>query len=277
MPKLIGAFRVKNDAEFLKKTVPEACRYCDEIVAVDNWSDDDSIQVIIESCKKSNTPLYIEKTENALFHEGRDYNQILKTSHAIGADWIIQIDADEIYEHEFTSKIRRYMDMQFDVFFTGVTHMWTLDEEKEWFEVSTARVGSGWSTMQHEDGTPLQHERPALFRVNKNHVESNALRYHGSLCPIDIYRTNNCHFTGKVIAHFGYATPALVSKKCERHGSIVQPRKEEIEDRVNHPPGWVPEGEKLNFDAAVNMFKGEWMNKENVKLIEIKRKIWYDR
>ena len=277
MAKLIGAFRVKNDAEFLKKTIPEACQYCDEIVAVDNWSDDNSIEVIIEACKANNTPIHLEKTEDARFHEGRDYNQILRNSHAIGADWIIQIDADEVYEYEFTSKIRKYMSMNFDVFFTGVTHMWTLDQDKEWYDVDTCRVGSEWSTMQHDDGTPIQHERPALFRVNKDHVTSNALRYHGSLCPSPLYKSNNCLFTGRVIAHYGYSTPALVKKKCERHGNIVQPRKEEIEDGVNRPPGWIPEGENLNFDAAVNMFKNEWMRTDNVELVKMIRKVWHGR
>ena len=272
MPKLIGAFRLKNESNFIEKTLLEACNYCDEIAIVDDWSDDLTIDIVSQVCYSAKIPYRIIKSPDKKYHEGRDRNLLLKIVNEMSGEWCIQIDADEVYEREFVKNIRDYINLGVDIIWVYATHMWSL-EETLWYTVNTFRVDSGWSSSFLEDGTGIQNERPALFKVKYPQFRSSALRDHGHLCPKDLVKSSNFFHSRKIFAHFGYATPKLADKKCIRHGSIPAVTEEEI-NGVNYLPGWEPDD--FNSKIAVNIFKNEWLNRNKVKLKKLERKIWSD-
>jgi len=269
MPKIIGAFRLKNESNFIEKTLLEACNYCDEIAIVDDWSDDLTIDIVSQVCYSAKIPYRIIKSPDKKYHEGRDRNLLLKIVNEMNGEWCIQIDADEVYEQNFIKSINNYIKTSNDVIWVGVTHMWSL-EEKNWYDVNTFRIDSGWSTQFLNDGIGIQHFRPALFRVLPNFLTSSSVRDHGYLCPNALINSSNSLYTDKIFAHFGYATPHLVESKCERHGTIPAVTEEEVLG-VNYKPGWKPEN--FNELAATSEFKRVWLDK-NVELKKMTRKIW---
>jgi hypothetical protein len=74
-----------------------------------------------------------------------------------------------------------------------------------------------------------------------------------------------------IFAHFGYAIPSLVEKKCIRHGNIPAVMPEEV-NGANFEPGWQPKD--FNSNVAINIFKNEWLKKDGVKLKKLMRKVW---
>lgn len=267
MPKLVGALRVKDDEIFLEKTINEVCKFCDEFAVIDDNSKDRTIEIIEDTCK---IPHKIIKTPDDRFHEGRDKDLLLNLVHEMKAEWCLAIDADEVYEQDFVIKVPSYIKADVDVVYVGATHLWSL-EEKLWYTVDTFRYDSGWSTSFFSDGTGIQHNRPALFKIYPNQKKSGSLRDHGYLCPKKLLSSENCFLSDKIFAHFGYATPSLIEKKCIRHGNIPAVTQEEV-DGANFEPGWQPE--KFNSEAAVNEFKKVWLKKDGVQLKKLSRRIW---
>ena len=270
MPKLIGALRVKNEEFFLEKTINEVCQYCDELAFIDDNSEDKTIEIINDVCYKNKTPHRIIKSPDKRFHEGRDKNLLLELVYEMKAEWCLAFDADEVYEYNFVKNIPQYIKDKFDVIWVGATHLWSIEKKLLWHEVNTFRIDNGWSTSFLEDGTGIQHNRPALFKIYPQ-LKSGSLRDHGYTCPKELWYSNNCLFSKKIFAHFGYATQSLIEKKCIRHGNIPAVTKEEV-DGANYEPGWQPEN--FNSEAAVNSFKNEWLKKDEVKLKKLSRKIW---
>jgi len=269
MPKLVGALRIKDEEIFLPKTLQEACGYCDEFAIINDWSSDKSIEIISEICYSNRIPFRLIKSCDKRYHEGRDRDQLLQLAVEMKANWCIQIDADEVYECEFVKNIQDFLKFKVDVIWVGITQMWSL-ENRKWNEVDTFRVDDGWTTSFYEDGTGIQHERPALFRVYNTFTKSGSLRDHGYLCPKELWGLEHSFYCRKVLAHFGYATPTLIEKKCIRHGSIPAVTQEEIEG-TNYEPDWKPEF--FDKDAAIKTFRKEWL-KKSIELRKLTRKIW---
>jgi len=270
MPKLVGALRVKNEELFLERTIEQACSYIDELAILDDFSTDKTIEIISRICYKCSTPYRIIYSPDKRYHEGRDRDLLLNLVHEMNADWCIQIDADEVYERNFADSVKKYMSMNIDVVWIGVCQMWSVDE-KPWYDVTTFRTNNGWSTSFYHDGIGIQHNRPALFRIYESQRKSGSARDHGYLCPIELHDSNKCLYPLQIFAHFGYATPSLIKKKCERHGNIPPVTKEELEG-TDYGLDYNPEN--WNPTEAIKAFEKEWLQVDNVDLKELNRKIW---
>lgn len=102
--KLIVTLRVKNAILFIKAWLECYEKLADGIVVVDNGSDDGTYEIL----KNHPKVLVIEQTIG--FDEGRDFKLLLEIAKKQNPDWLITVDADEIFETRLTrSKVEAMM------------------------------------------------------------------------------------------------------------------------------------------------------------------------
>jgi len=102
--KLICLLRVKNAKLTIKECLSKLSQLCDEIVIVDNGSTDGTLSF----CKKFPKVVVIEKTVG--FDEGRDKILAHELAKRRKPDWLLWLDADEIFERIATRQIlEKYM------------------------------------------------------------------------------------------------------------------------------------------------------------------------
>lgn len=99
MVKVVACMPVRDENWILEKTLTDLSTYVDEIVIVDDGSTDSTPQ-IIRSFKKV-TAIHTNPPGTLPFNNGRESdnrNKTLQLARQRGADWICQVDADEIFE-----------------------------------------------------------------------------------------------------------------------------------------------------------------------------------
>src|SRR3989344_221633 len=109
--KLVAILRIKNAISTVEECLGKLSSLVDEIVVVDNGSTDGTL----EAYKKF--PKIKELLHTEGFHQGRDQIMLLDAAKARGADWILLIDADEVFEKNVTRDVLdRYMHSSHNVF-----------------------------------------------------------------------------------------------------------------------------------------------------------------
>jgi len=95
--KLLAIYRVRNCARDLERSLHRTAEFADEIVVLCDRCTDNTADVA-RSCDK-----VVEVFEKSgKFNELTDYVKLLELAKKHKADWIISIDADEIFEDKFT-------------------------------------------------------------------------------------------------------------------------------------------------------------------------------
>lgn len=129
-PRLIAMMPVKNEADrYLEEVLTELETYADVICAVNDGSDDDSAKVLL-----SHPKVELLSLDRSLFHEEYKLRQILWNM-AINnkPDWIIGIDADEVFELRFKDEVVGLMTTEgVDAWYFRVYDFWdSRDEYRE--------------------------------------------------------------------------------------------------------------------------------------------------
>lgn len=107
--KLTLSMIVKNEANrYLKYALKEHIKYIDEAVIIDDASTDDTVQV----CKKMLKDIphkiiqnKVSKFKNEVELRKQQWEETVKTN----PDWILNLDADEIFEDRFTFNIKNLL------------------------------------------------------------------------------------------------------------------------------------------------------------------------
>lgn len=127
--KLVAIYRVKDGDQFFEQSLKRTSEFVDEIcVLVDNPGKDDRSEEIAKACTKV-VSLEISTKD---FDERRDRNTLLKMAYDRKADWVISIDADEVFEDRFTKEFAQKLmhpsnphikvyGFQWRTFFNGTT------------------------------------------------------------------------------------------------------------------------------------------------------------
>jgi len=95
MGKIICMLRVKDGILFIDRWLENIGSLVDEIVVVDNGSNDGTLE------KLKAHPKVTDIKETVGFHEGRDRIMLLEMARERKADWLIGLDVDEIFEESF--------------------------------------------------------------------------------------------------------------------------------------------------------------------------------
>lgn len=220
-PKKLGAvYRVKNVAnkEFFKWSLEKTRTFADFIIVLCDNCDDNTAEI----ARMYNTidhPVrvhVIEKT-GGVFNERDDRNLLIEKAKEYGADWIISIDADEVFEDKFDKTyVQRLMNpvnpevacygFHWYTFFNGTTH-WRVDG-------IFGRM-RGWRMFRVNHNDPMQ----------KIILGTEIGLHNGNIAQ---FPPEQCRWLNVRIKHYGYADPNECERKKQFYENIDQDKQKEL-------------------------------------------------
>lgn len=126
--KLIATFRVRNQPDYLRRSLARAAQFCDGVIILCHRCDDETLSV----ARAADKLLEIIEVQGD-WDEFRHHSMVMACAKKYNPDWIIALDADEFLEDSFTynvaQKLMTPLDPQvnaysfpFCTFFLGDTH-----------------------------------------------------------------------------------------------------------------------------------------------------------
>jgi len=96
--KVIGIAQVYNEAINLERFLKYYKEICDDIILLDDASTDNTVEIA-----KKYTDNVISNKENRWKHQMETFNKdfLLQEAKKMGAEWVVNFDADEIFEAQF--------------------------------------------------------------------------------------------------------------------------------------------------------------------------------
>ena len=98
-PKIIGLMQVRNEAPIIEQALRGLAVYTDEIIVLDDASDDDTPAIVQTLAKELHITEIIQETLSGWTHrtEIENRQKLLDTGRAHGGTHFIELDADEIF------------------------------------------------------------------------------------------------------------------------------------------------------------------------------------
>jgi len=128
---IIGMLLVKNESNrYLEKVLDQMTEICNLIIAIDDASTDNTVEILDKYGVKyfSSKISLFEKDELYL----RKINWDIACKYASDGDWILHVDADEIFtDINFKDKIKIAESRNFDCLCVKLYDMWNQDEYRE--------------------------------------------------------------------------------------------------------------------------------------------------
>lgn len=213
--KLTLSMIVKNENNrYLKKVLEEHLHYVDEAVIIDDGSTDHTVDLCLKALK--GIPVHLIKNETSKFANEielrkQQWEETLKTN----PDWILNLDADEMFEKRFMYEVRNLLDQKdYDVFNFRLYDFWN-------------------ETHYREDPFWRSHltYRPFLVRY-REHFDDHwkETSQHCGRFPENIFELPNC-ISNLRLMHFGWQRQQDRLEKFQRyleydpeglHGSVNQ-------------------------------------------------------
>lgn len=121
--KLAAILRIKNQILTIDECLTKLSEIADDIIIVDGESTDGTAEAYTKYPK-------IKKVITlAGFDEGRDKNLLLNEARKLNPDWILWIDADEVFEKHFTrAVVEKYMRSKYNRVDFRMCNFWLSNE-----------------------------------------------------------------------------------------------------------------------------------------------------
>ncbi len=131
-PKLTLSMIVKNESgRYLRQVLESHLKYIDEAVIIDDASTDDSVAVCLDVLK--DIPVLLVKNEASKFsNEVTLRMQQWEETISTNPEWILNLDADEIFEDKFAVEVQQLMEQDnIDVFSFRLYDFWNSAHYRE--------------------------------------------------------------------------------------------------------------------------------------------------
>jgi len=184
--KLIAMMLVKNEEDrYLREVLYDLEQYVDEITILDDCSQDNTVAI----CKSFKKVLVFDKILRVSIGQ-TDEQAARETLYRMtierNPDWILAIDADDMFENKFKNEVRKMMESSFDWYSFNFHQFWTPD--------SYARISKSYM---------IQLRRLFRYRPEKPTCFCFAFFHCGST-PQWILQDNNGKETDIRVKHFGF-------------------------------------------------------------------------
>ncbi len=195
---------VKNESgRFLKQVLKSHLKYIDEAVIIDDASTDDTVEVCLEILKDIPVRL-VRNKESRFVNEVSLRRQQWEETISTNPDWIINLDADEIFEDRFAKEVQQLL-------------------EQDNFDVYSFRLYDFWNpTHYREDEFWQAHQiyRPFLVRYRKEvNYTWNDVPLHCGRFPENIFELPNS-ISSLRIKHLGWIDPEERLAKFKRYQAL---------------------------------------------------------
>ncbi len=151
-PKIVAMLPVRNETHrYLKLVLSHLTEYIDEIVILDDASTDETPEI----CRSFSKVTRFKSLDESLFwrDEAALRNLLWEMTIELDPDWILALDADEIFESTIKKELSRLTQQnQYDLVYFPVYHFWGC--------LTHYRVDGMWN--------PLYSKIGCLFRYHKN-------------------------------------------------------------------------------------------------------------
>jgi len=197
---IVGHMVMRNEADrYLQASLTQLLKFCDEVVVVDDQSDDDSVEIARDlGCKVIVRPNEILSfLQDETYFRSYAWWAMTKELKLSNKDWIIALDADEyIYGGpDLISEVKNY-----DSISVPIREVWDVDPIQ-------LRVDGFWDTNSHN----------RIVKYNPSFRFENSGSGTGSV-PTGKYNTEiHDKHSPLMILHFGYTTPEDRQTKYERY------------------------------------------------------------
>ncbi|MFA5385618.1 MAG: glycosyltransferase [Eubacteriales bacterium] len=107
-PKLTAMMIVKNETNrYLEEVIANTLYFCEEIVILDDHSTDNTVEIIDKLQKEYPGRIRLSHARATWDNEGELRQELLDFALMANPDWLIAIDADELYESGMVEEVQR--------------------------------------------------------------------------------------------------------------------------------------------------------------------------
>ncbi|WP_242872345.1 glycosyltransferase, partial [Clostridium coskatii] len=199
--KITLAMLIRNESgKFLERVLTHAAKYVDNVVILDDASEDNSVEI----CKKifeNMTLTLVQNKKHGFNNEVILRKQLWEITASTNPDWILFLDADEIFEDRICKVIRELINQpNFDYYAFRLYDMWDENHYREDFY---------WKSHKYY--------RPFLIRYQPNfNYNWQEKPLHCGRIPENIFSLPGCICYVK-LKHLGWSTKELRQSKYIRY------------------------------------------------------------
>lgn len=132
-PKLVAMMLAHNEADrYLERVIENTLLFCDEIIILDDHSDDCTLSLIVEIKTKYPNRIFLRPSKETWENESLLRKELLDYALEYSPDWLIAIDADELYEVDKMNEQLPYLMSQTDADWIGFRFFDMWDDEQHY-------------------------------------------------------------------------------------------------------------------------------------------------
>ena len=231
---------VRNEEWILEKTLTDLSTYVDEIVVVDDGSTDNTPE-ILRSFNKV-TAIHTNPSGTLPFNNGQESsnrNKVLDMARERGAEWILQIDADEIFEDRIKDELPKLLEQGCSVKFQ-ICHLWG--------GLDNFRVDDEWG----------QFYRFRLFQLHGSYARRMRFSEKHIIATPRAYDRKNIHVSGVKLIHYGWIDSSIRDRSLRRYFEVY---------KLKYPQKEVGYDEFINSEEMLTDLKIVRQDSEDMELL----------